>query len=189
LSRASGSAVGTRTISYSKVKYIRGKAFPSTFKILESAPGKLRQISGFTLTVKPSMAVICTGRPFSTGAWLFAFQYSPSTKTRPPFSSIGVSAFIVCPSIVSVPTFTWQTLGAKSLGETEDQRCRPHSYGRNEIDQRVTKERPQSVYRQDSVWRVPALAADPAKRNQYQNEHHLWPPHDLEYLLLSTTSR
>src|SRR5215831_13771688 len=58
------------------------------------------------LMVKPCTAAISASSPFSIGASLTAFQYSPSTKILPSRESIGVSAVTVLPINVSFPTFT-----------------------------------------------------------------------------------
>src|SRR3954471_5724113 len=56
--------------------------------------------------VSPCTAAISASSPFSIGASLTAFQYSPSTKILPLRESIGVNAVTVFPTSVSFPTFT-----------------------------------------------------------------------------------
>ena len=56
--------------------------------------------------VNPCTAAISASWPFSIGASLTAFQYSPSTKILPLRESIGVNAVTVLPISVSFPTFT-----------------------------------------------------------------------------------
>src|SRR5207244_13547345 len=64
-------------------------------------------------------AAISATWPFSMGASLTAFQYSPSTKIQPPRESIGVNAVTVFPINICAPTFTCKSWARRPFRSEE----------------------------------------------------------------------
>src|SRR5437763_1289285 len=80
--------------------------------------------------VNPCTAAISASSPFSIGASLTAFQYSPSTKILPLRESIGVKVVTVLPMSVSFPTFTGNSCARSPFPTTKMK----NALGRRHLD-------------------------------------------------------